>query len=92
MTLLAMTNEREGAYHQELKAALGTALRFDWEVAEMRHIYHDLRDNYLAFVVGRSLGARAMQAIGTASCYFRTSCDRLLCDGECDCPRRQIDP
>lgn len=92
VTLLAMTNEREGAYHQELKAALGTALRFDWEVAEMRHIYHDLRDNYLAFVVGRSLGARAMQAIGTASCYFRTSCDRLLCDGECDCPRRQIDP
>ena len=51
-------------------------------------MYAELHDNYLGFAIGRSLGALAVETIGTASCYYREQCTRMLCDGECDCPMR----
>jgi len=84
LTLLVMTNEQDAAYHRELHATLPRVL-FDWQVPEMRRIYAELQDNYLAFQVGRHLGPEAVEAIGTASCYFVGGCTRMLCDGECTC-------
>ena len=93
-TVLVMTNEPRPAYHAALKRALPTA-RFDWELPEMRHVYVDLKDNYLAFQVLRHLSAHAVEAVGTASCYFAAACARMLCDGECFCgqkPRKRRPP
>lgn len=86
VTLVAMTNDIEPEYHQQLKEALPNLL-FDWELPQLRRVYAEDHDNYLAFQVLRHLAPYAEMRISTArpSCYLRGGCDWSLCDGVCNC-------